>query len=145
MRIKADSTVNLALDSRLERENLWTNKSSTIGQCDEIFQENLTADQFFIPTVENSFSLESARRDQILKAKKASKDSINQQILDLWNSKVQDLTMQGDFTQLLIEEQQSVTWQSMIRGMPRGIMAFALRLSTNSLPSPDNLKRWGKR
>ena len=53
--------------------------------------------------------------------------------------------MQGDFTQLLIEEQQSVTWQSMIRGMPRGIMAFALRLSTNSLPSPDNLKRWGKR
>ena len=26
MRIKADSTVNLALNSRLERENLWTNK-----------------------------------------------------------------------------------------------------------------------
>ena len=29
--------------------------------------------------------------------------------------------------------------------MPRGVMAFAMRLSTNSLPSPDNLKRWGKR
>ena len=27
----------------------------------------------------------------------------------------------------------------------KDIMAFATRLGTNSLPSPDNLKRWGKR
>ena len=29
--------------------------------------------------------------------------------------------------------------------MPKSIMAFATRLGTNSLPSPDNLKRWGER
>ena len=29
--------------------------------------------------------------------------------------------------------------------MPRNILAFATRIGTNSLPSPDNLKRWGKR
>ena len=57
MRIKADSTVNLALDSRLERETLWTNKSSTISHCDQIFQEHLNSDKFFIPTIENSFNL----------------------------------------------------------------------------------------
>ena len=53
--------------------------------------------------------------------------------------------MQGDFTQLLIEEEENVTWQSIARKMPRNILAFATRIGTNSLPSPDNLKRWGKR
>ena len=53
-------------------------------------------------------------------------------------------TMQGDFTQLLIEEKENVTWQALIKNVPRGIMSFALNSVTNTLPSPDNLKRWGK-
>ena len=53
--------------------------------------------------------------------------------------------MQGDFTNLLIEEEESVTWQSIIRKMPRNVMSFAARLCTNSLNSPDNLVRWGAR
>ena len=53
--------------------------------------------------------------------------------------------MLGDFANLLIEEKESVTWQSVIRQMPRHVLAFATRLSTNSLNSPDNLARWGKR
>ena len=63
----------------------------------------------------------------------------------MWNSKVQSLTMQGDFTNLLIEEKENVTWQSVIRNVPRGIMSFALKSVTNSLATPDNLKIWGKR
>ena len=54
--------------------------------------------------------------------------------------------MQGNFTKLLVEEKQSVTkLQSIARKVTRNVMAFAARLSTNSLASPDNLKRWGKR
>jgi hypothetical protein len=53
--------------------------------------------------------------------------------------------MQGDFTKLLIEHNESVTWQSVIRNMPRNVLSFATRLTTNSLATPDNLKRWGKR
>ena len=53
--------------------------------------------------------------------------------------------MQGDFAKLLEEEKESVTWQSIAQKVPRNVMAFAARLSTNSLASPDNLKRWGKR
>ena len=53
--------------------------------------------------------------------------------------------MQVDLAGLFIEEEQSVTWQSVARKMPRNVMAFAARLATNSLASPDNLKRWGKR
>ena len=47
--------------------------------------------------------------------------------------------------QLLIEEKENVTWQYIIINVPRGILSFALRSVTNSLPTPDNLQRWGKR
>ena len=53
--------------------------------------------------------------------------------------------MQGEFAQLLIDEKENVTWQSVVRNVPRGILSFALRSVTNTLPSPDNLRRWGKR
>ena len=38
-----------------------------------------------------------------------------------------------------------MTWQSWIRNVPRGVLSFALKSSTNTLPTPDNLVRWGKR
>ena len=53
--------------------------------------------------------------------------------------------MQGEFTQLLIEEEESATWQSIVRGLPRNIMSFCVKLASNALPSADNLRRWGKR
>ena len=55
------------------------------------------------------------------------------------------LIIQGEFTKLHIEQEESVTWQSIIRGLPRKIIAFSARLATDSLPFPSNLKRWGKR
>ena len=80
-----------------------------------------------------------------MSAKRAVKKSLNETVMEKWNVKVKQLTMQGDFLGLLAEEQQSMTWQSVIRKMPRNVMAFATRLCTNSLNSPDNLVRWGKR
>ena len=44
-----------------------------------------------------------------------------------------------------MEEQNAVTWQSIIRKVPRTVMSFAIRSGTNTLATPDNLKRWGKR
>lgn len=43
------------------------------------------------------------------------------------------------------KRKENITWQSIIRRVPRNVLSFALKLSTNSLPSPDNLRRWGKR
>ena len=61
------------------------------------------------------------------------------------NYKVSKLLVQGECVKLLIKEQQSITWQSIIRSLPRNILAFSIQLATDSLPSPSNLKRWGKR
>ena len=102
-------------------------------------------DQFMIPTPENTWNLESSIRHEIVKAKKATQESVNQEILKTWNNKVSKLVVQGEFVKLLIEEEQSVTWQSIVRGLPRNILSFAMKLSTDCLPTPSNLKRWGKR
>ena len=59
--------------------------------------------------------------------------------------KSEQISNSGNFTKLLIEENKNITWQSVARKMPRNVMTFATRICTNSLPSPDNLKRWGKR
>ena len=53
--------------------------------------------------------------------------------------------MQGDFAKLLIEEKENITWKSIINNVPRGVLSFALNSTTNTLPTPDNLRRWGKR
>ena len=45
---------------------------------------------------------------------------------------------------LLAEEEASVPWQSLIYAVPKGVMSWAARASTNCLASPDNLARWKK-
>jgi hypothetical protein len=57
---------------------------------------------------------------------------------------VEKLAMQGEFIKLLEEEQSDVTWKGIIFGVPKGVMSFAMRSTTNTLATPDNLKRWKK-
>jgi hypothetical protein len=138
MRLKGDKSVNSCLDSKIERESQWKKKSSTCVKSDtivaQVVENNLIARNTYNDTLDN-----------IKKGKVAVKKTIGEEIKEKWNNKVRNLTMQGDFASLLIEEQESVTWQSVIRKMPRNVMAFATKLATNSLTSPDNLCRWGKR
>ena len=58
-------------------------------------------------------------------------------------SKVNKLVKQGNFAKLLIEEMENATWKSIANKLPRNVVAFATRIGTDSLPSPDNLKKWG--
>jgi hypothetical protein len=129
----------------LERESAWTSKSSTIVICQQILDENIQKDTIFIPSSENTFNVAASIRSEMPRAKKATKQSIQEFTLQMWNSKVEKLVMQGDFTKLLIEEKENVTWRSIINNVPRGVLSFALNSATNTLPTPDNLRRWGKR
>ena len=53
--------------------------------------------------------------------------------------------MQGDYLALLIEEGDSISWKSYMWDVPQGVLKFALNAGLNTLPSLDNLRRWGKR
>ena len=135
MRLKRDPVVNACIDSKIERESTWRKKSSTAVKCD----------QLVAPVVENSVrpatSQASTNVQSTNRAKGALKKTINEEIKIKWNTTVRQLTMQGDFANLLIQEDESVTWQSIARKMPHNVMSFAARLSLNTLASPDNLKR----
>ena len=141
MRIKGDCVVKHTLDSRLERESSWINKSSTIVACDKILTENWNTDKFFIPTSENTFNLDYSRRTELYKAKKATKQCIQEQTLQLWNSKVEKLTMQGDLSQLLIEEKENISCKKHAQGCP---LLCPQQWNKHSFDT-INLRRWGKR
>ena len=44
----------------------------------------------------------------------------------------------------MVSEKSNVSWQSLIFGVPKGVMSFAMRSATNILATPDNLRRWKK-
>ena len=141
-KVKADAQVKLALDSQLSREMQWVGKSSTIVQCQEIYEK--VSDEMLIPTRENCYNYDASISNQMPKLKQAVKEKVQLEYLDKWNKKVRDLVIQGDFLNLLISEQSNVTWKAIIHSVPKGVMEFALRSSTNILATPDNLKWWGK-
>ena len=132
----------MALESQLLRESQWVGKSSTIVKCQEIFET--VSDSLLIPSVENCYNYEASLQAQIPKLKKAVQSVVKLEYLEKWNEKVKSLVMQGDFLNLLISEETNVTWKSIIFSVLRGVMEFALHSSTNTLATPDNLKRWKK-
>ena len=92
----------------------------------------------------NTYHLNTASRLSLPTLKKETNKIIAKKFLDKCNEQAQYSPFQGEFIQLLQEEQQDITWKSYIYAVPRGVMSFAMRASTNSLATPDNLARWGK-
>ena len=97
-----------------------------------------------IPSSENCFNYEASLANQMPKLKEGIRKQVQLEYLERWNDRVKNLIIQGDFLKLLISEQSNVAWKSIIYGVPKGVMEFAMRSSTNTLATPDNLKRWKK-
>ena len=98
-----------------------------------------------IPTVDNCPNVACSVVAEVPKLKKAANAAIAENYLDYWNEVAKDLIVQGDFLRLLAEEEANMTWQSFKYSLPKGVVGWAARAATNSLATPDNLFRWGKR
>ena len=70
---------------------------------------------------------------------------VQERVNDFWREKVGQYVMQGDYAALLMEEGSCVTWGSYKWDIPQGVLKFAMNAGLNTLPTFDNLKRWGKR
>ena len=64
--------------------------------------------------------------------KTAVRNEVQSVYKDIWREKVERLVSQGDFLKLLESEQSDVTWKGLIYGVPKGVMAFAMRSATNT-------------
>ena len=88
-------------------------------------------------------NLAPANVKEVKQAKQVIKKTVNEENLNSWNLKVQQLVVQGKFTKLVALEEKDLTWKSYIHNVPKGIMSFALKSSVNGLNTPTNLKKMG--
>ncbi len=128
-KIKGDDIVNHALDTKLQREQSWSSKHSTICQSASNFQ-TVTKD------LPNSSSL-----DQIKSNIKKSIHSKHQ--TTSWNH-ISNLACQGEFIRIWDIQDVDYTWKSDLHNLPRGVAKFLINSVLNTLPTKDNLRRWGK-
>ena len=77
--------------------------------------------------------------------KRKVQGGIQQRVNDFWSEKVGQYVMQGDYLALVMEEWDCVTWRAYMWDIPCGVLKFAINAGINTLPTFDNLKRWGKR
>ena len=70
---------------------------------------------------------------------------MQERVNDFWKEKIGRYMMQGDYLALIMEEGGCITWKSFMWDIPQGVLKFAINAGINTLPSLDNLKRWGKR
>ena len=60
-----------------------------------------------------------------------------------WNDKkLSELTVQSKFTDITELESQNNVWKRIQKGMPAGQLSFLLRASSDTLPTPLNLRQW---
>ena len=70
--------------------------------------------------------------------------ALNEDYFIEMNKKVEELTIQGELVKLLILEKQNVNCQSLLNNMQKGVIESALKIVSNTLPTPYNLKVWKK-
>ena len=159
-----------ALDVKESREGEWRRKFSSATYTRDLIQEvapPVGEVQDTISEVENSLDdsfgssieegaappaqvvaqvaaqAEGPLTQKLLKGKIQA--GIQKRVDDFWREKVGGYIMQGDYLALHMEEKSCLTWRSYLWDIPQGVLKFAINAGINTLPSADNLKRWGKR
>ena len=139
LHLSDDPVVKEATSQQLAREGSWKKKSSTAIQCSTLMTK--ISENVAIPTPENCPN-PTTRKLQTEKVKKAGKNLVKELYLHDANHKADQLESQGAVARLLAEEEKDIPWQSLIFAVPKGVMAWAARATTNCLATPDNLAKW---
>ena len=84
-------------------------------------------------------------RQSYKKEKKKVVESVKDEISNTWVHKLKDLVVQGDMLRVALLEKADHIWKSFIFDMPKGVMKFMINSFTDTLPTKNNLSRWGKR
>ena len=90
----------------------------------------------------------SVRRPEVLSSdllKRKIQTGVQARVNEFWKEKIGGYIMQGDYLALIMEEKDCITWKSYLWDVPQGVLKFAINAGINTLPTFDNLKRWGKR
>ena len=161
-RFFGDSRVKHALNSKEEREGKWSQKFSPAifvkGLIEEVvpplpIEESVSTEDHSLDLFDDSGPSEApdsppavplgAPSRRLLKGKIQA--GVQERVDNFWREKIGLYIMQGDYMALIMEEGNCITWKSFMWDIPQGVLKFAINAGINTLPSFDNLKRWGKR
>ena len=138
MRQKGDSTVNAVIDNSISRESQWTQKRSTVVACQEVYDHAISLHPLPLDdSVKERIKLAQGMKASV--TKKVYSDCHKEQ-----KKHLDTLLKQGDFLRFAEQEKYDPSWNSILYNLPKGTMKFILNSFTNTLPTQDNLKLWGK-
>ena len=144
MRLKGDTTVKAAIDNSILRESQWTHKGSTVIACEAIHTHalNLHCPAGDMPILQELSGKERAKLSHDMKA--SVKKKVFSDLHEEQKKHLDTLLKQGDYLSFSEQEKYDPNWKSVIYNLPKGTMKFLLNSFTNTLPTQDNLKLWGK-
>ena len=144
-RLQGDSRINQVLDHTLAREAGQTKTHHITTQCEATFREvlHLNTPQGEVPqfTGDRAKQLQFAFRKDIQKKVRNTERKKEQ---DKQVSHAMTLTLQGHYLTLAAKEGEDIAWKSNMFNLKSGTLKFLLNSTTDTLPSPANLKRWKK-
>ncbi len=126
--MKGDKLVNCALDSKLEREGQWTDKKTTVVASDNTSKE----------------AAANTTSNTLKDVKKASKTLIHHQHQTQYWKHITNLAVQEDFCCIWETMDVDFEWKADLYDLPRDVVKFLLNSVLKSLPTKDNLHKWGK-
>ncbi len=129
---RADPKVQVALDSKLQRESSWSRKMQRFGlkKSQSLVKQAIVNTA---PTKENW---------PVIKTK--VKKSIKEVTKSKWSENIEPLVKQGNLFKIADLCDGDLSWKSYMYNLPKGLLSFATRAAINVLPSGDNLTIWGK-
>ena len=130
-RVKADNAVKTALECKHSHEQQWKSKFSISVNAENAHTDATKSIQDNVPTPPGSKYLE--------KVKDNIKSKIKQDVNRYWANHVKNLVVQGRFLDLLYDENNTITWQSIIYNLPQGILQFITNASIDTLSTNENL------
>ena len=71
-------------------------------------------------------------------------DLLQEEVENKYDNKAKGMKVQEQFGVLLEKGNNDLDWKNAMYQMLKGVRSFAIRATTNSLPSLDNLRRWRK-
>ena len=106
--------MNHALDCTLERESRWSQKTSSIVQC----QLNLNRVEDTVDVNNSSWKV----------VKKSVKNVLEDDASTYWEKSVEPLLCQGQFVKLLTLEDENLTWKSIMYNLPKRVIKLCNQL-----------------
>ena len=134
-KLVADKDTLEALKCTEVREGQWSHKSSTTVQCKQLMELMREEHECFIPTEENTDTLEATVRMELPGIKKVAKQKVAKLFKEKSEEDASKIPFQGAMLTLLVQEKEDISWQGLIYKVPRGVMAWAVRAGTNTLAS----------